>query len=220
MTLIELVIAIAVSTIILGAAGVFIINSVRSYEFATNAIDLQMESHVMMEQVGAWIMEGNRIEVVDGVTVEMTQQGGSVKEETVDRVLVIYQIPWTADIDRLPSGLTRDENGKLTTDVTPGATPTPVTASKRLIWMQDKKLYSKIINGIVDFDSDVTNAVLDVDEWGNCVCEYMEVFEPIWNPDKATVEIDVTLKAGVQVYERKNEFNVRNEILATPSPTP
>ena len=218
LTLIELIIAVAVSTIILGATFLFIRNSLHSYEVATNAVDLQMESHVMMEQVGAWIMEGNRIDVVK---VNISMPGGSEETGTPADVLVIYKIPRTADIGRLPTGVVRDANGNLTTDLDSGVdNPDLIQATKRLIWMQDNRLYTKVIDNVTNFDSDVTTAVPDVDEWGDCICEYFEVFTPTWVPDKATVKIDVMLKAGVQEYEVENEFKVRNEILATPSPTP
>lgn len=222
LTLIELIIAIAVSTIILGATLLFISNALRSYNFATNTIDLQMESHVMMEQVGAWIMEGNRIEVANGVEVRFLDADADEIPPKVDNVLVIYQIPRTSDMGRLPAGLTRDENGNLKkgTDSDPSATPVPVKASKRVVWMQDNKLYTMVIDIVGDFDGDKTELIDEVDEWGHCICEYMEVFEPKWNPDKKTVNIEVLLKEGIQEYQLRNEFKVRNEILTTPSPTP
>lgn len=220
LTLIELIIAVAVSSIIFGATLLFIRNSLRSYEAATKTIDLQMESHVMMEQVGAWIMEGNRIEVVDGVTVELIQSNGSITDKSVDKVLVIYQIPRTIDTARLPDGLTIDTNGNLTKDVTPGASPAPITASKRLIWSMDNKLYTRVIDSIENYDADTTTVVSDVDEWGHCICEFLETFEPSWDSDKNTVKVEVKLKAGDQEYQLKNEFKVRNEIMPTPSPTP
>lgn len=220
LTLIELIIAIAVSSIIFSATLLFVVNSLRSYESATNTIDLQMESHVMMEQVGAWIMEGNRIEVVNGVTVHYSKSNGSSTSASVDKVLVIYQIPYTADVDRLPSGLTRDEKGNLTTNANPDASPAPITASKRLIWQMDNKLYTKVVDGIVNYDEDVTTNVSNVDEWGHCISEFLEAFEPTWNSDKNTVKIDVKLKAGAQEYQLVNEFKVRNEIMEAPDPTP
>lgn len=215
LTLIELIIAITMATIILGAVGLFLINAMRSYDAATSNIDLQMEAHVMMEQIGSWIMEGNRIEVADHVTVDM----GS-NTSTVDKVLVIYQIPRTSDVDRLPSGLRRDAEGNLITNFDPTETAPPITASKRLIWMQDGRLYTKIVKGIADFDNDVTIRVEDVDSEGNCFCEYMESFEPGWDPDKATVSVMVGLKAGKQDYQLENEFRVRNEIQAAPTAEP
>lgn len=171
----------------------------------------------MMEQVGAWIMEGNRIDVVK---VNIPQPGGSDETGTPADVLVIYQIPQIADVGRLPAGLVRDANGNLTTDVSAGVDPALIQATKRLIWMQDNRLYTKVIDNVTNFDGDVTTTVPVIDEWGDCICEYFEVFAPSWDPDKATVKIDVMLKAGAQEYEVKNEFKVRNEILATSSPTP
>lgn len=62
-TFVELLIAMAVSVIIMGAATLFLSSAHKSYNNASNAIDLQSESQVLMEQIGMWVMEGNRVEV-------------------------------------------------------------------------------------------------------------------------------------------------------------
>ena len=221
MSLVELVIAIAVSSIIMGVIVVFIATATRSYNSAQNTIDLQMESHVMMEQIGAWIMEGNRVTVANGVVVSFNASGGnSPAATTVNNVLVIYQIPRTGDVDRLPAGLRRDANGNLTINFDPASSPDPITASKRLIWVQDGKLYTKVVKNINNFDSDTTLSVSEVDVRSDCICDYIELFKPSWDSDKETVKINVTLKAGTQQYQLENEFKVRNEIMNTPSPAP
>ncbi len=214
LTLIELIIAIAISTIIFGAATLFISNAMRSYETAESTIDLQMEAHVMMEQVGGWIMEGNRICIEDSVTVDM-----GAASSTVDNVLVIYKIPRTSDLGRLPTNVIRDESGRLTTNYDP-TTVVTVKASKRLIWMQNGKLFMKVVDGIEDYDSDVTVAISGVDEQKNCICDYMEIFSPDWDAERGTVKVAVTLKEGVQEYTLNNEFKVRNEIMEAASPAP
>ncbi len=63
MSLIELLISVSMAAIILGAAALFIRRAMQSYDTATSAIDLQMEAHVLLEQMAAWVMEGNRVEV-------------------------------------------------------------------------------------------------------------------------------------------------------------
>lgn len=85
-TLVELIIAMAISVIILGAATLFIGSAQRNLNTATSVIDLQMESQVLMEQIATWIMEGNGAKV-DG------------------DVLVIYSIPRKTNTT-LPSGVT------------------------------------------------------------------------------------------------------------------
>lgn len=86
MTLVELIIAMTISVVILGAATLFIGSAQRNLQTATNVIDLQMESQVLMEQLATWIMEGNGVKV-DG------------------DVLVVYYIPRKTDT-ALPSGVT------------------------------------------------------------------------------------------------------------------
>lgn len=186
MSLIELVIAMAVSTIIMGVIIVFITTATRSYNSAQNTIDLQMESHVMMEQISAWIMEGN------SVRIETINAGG----QEVDAI-VIYSIPRQVPSDRLPQGVEQDTH-----------------CSRRIIWMQGKRLYMtfKEQDTLMDPTEAISSSELLADN-EHCICEYMMVFTPTWDDTANTVKIAVTLKAGTQEYQLENEFRVRNEIL-------
>lgn len=65
-TLIELIIAIAISSIIIGATTVLIKTAQKDYQYTSDTADIQTETQVLMEQVGKWIMEGNRIKVGSG----------------------------------------------------------------------------------------------------------------------------------------------------------
>ena len=67
MTLVELLIAMAVSAVILAAVTMFAGNAQKSYQNAQESVNLQMESQVLMEQLGGWIMEGNRIEAAGSI---------------------------------------------------------------------------------------------------------------------------------------------------------
>ena len=91
-TLVELVIAMAISVVIMGAATYFMRSAQKSYESAHETIDLQMESQVLMEQLSKWIMEGNGAKA-DG------------------NMLVIYYIPRKTDT-ALPDGVTYDTTAK------------------------------------------------------------------------------------------------------------
>lgn len=213
LTLIELIIAITVTSIILGAIILFMQSAVRSYETATNTIDLQMESHVMMEQLGAWIMEGNRIEVVERADVS-TDAGLTIDSD----VLAIYRIPRTSDVGHLPDNIKRDTDGKLVS-VTDSDVDFVPTASLRLIWIQNGGLYM-VEQSIVDYDSYTVTDLPAVTNAENCVCLYMDTFEPKWDEDLNTVKVAVSLKEGKQEYSLKNEFKVRNEIVSAPSPSP
>lgn len=186
MSLIELVIAVAVSSIIMGVIVVFITTATRSYNSAQNTIDLQMESHVMMEQISAWIMEGNN------VRVEQIATNG----QYVD-ALVIYSIPRQVPDGRLPDGVTQD-----------------TSCTRRVIWMQDKRLYMtyKQQDTLMDPTETIAASELSADN-EHCICEYMMAFTPTWDDAANKVKIAVTLKAGTQEYQLENEFKVRNEIL-------
>lgn len=209
LSLIELIIAITIASIILMAITIFISNALKSYRTAHSAIDLQMESHVLMEQVGSWIMEGNRIIVVPQAEVSGTGLASDV--------LVIYQIPRISDLAHMPTEIGRDSSGK----IVPAASAAPPEATKRLIWAQDGGLYTEVVTGILDFDNDTTTSLpAGITPEANCICLYMENFIPQWDEDHTTVKVEVDLKAGTQESSLKNEFKVRNGIVPTPSPAP
>lgn len=79
-TLVEMIIAIAVSAIVLGAATLFIRNALKSYKLAEDTIDLQIEAQRLAEQLATWVMEGNYVDTVQD-------------SESHDEVFVIYHIP-------------------------------------------------------------------------------------------------------------------------------
>lgn len=82
-TLVELIIAVAISSIVLVATTLLVGTAQNDYQYTSQIADLQSESQVLMEQLGKWIMEGNRIEVKENT--------GSSDE------LTIYYIPRTTD---------------------------------------------------------------------------------------------------------------------------
>lgn len=91
-TLVELIIAVAISAVIMGAATYFMGSAQKSFVSAQETADLQMEAQILMEQVSAWIMEGN------GVKAE-------------GDMLVIYSIPRKTDTP-MPDGITSDFHAK------------------------------------------------------------------------------------------------------------
>ena len=85
-TFIELIIAIAISAIIMAAATMFLGAAHKNYNNASAQIDLQSESQILMEQIGMWVMEGNRVEVLDASV-------------SGPKGIVIYQIPRTPSVE-------------------------------------------------------------------------------------------------------------------------
>jgi hypothetical protein len=61
LSLVELIIAIAMSTIVVGAASMFLYSANKSYHTAEYSIDLQMEAQLLMEQMSNWVMDSNYI---------------------------------------------------------------------------------------------------------------------------------------------------------------
>lgn len=209
LTLIELIIAITVSAIIMLTITLFISNALRSYNAATGTVDLQMEAQVMMEQLSSWIMEGNYVTVKP---ITITDAHNNTVQ--VD-VLLIYHLPRLVPEERLPLDVTQD-----------------TYSNRRMIWMQDGRLYMYLYPDDAEDAEDVEESEDEEDEIvvldptadvitaddliateDYCICEFMESFIPTWNEEKGTVSIEVKLKTGSQEYQLENEFKVRNEIL-------
>ena len=99
-TLVELIIAIAISTVILGAATLFLGMAHKNYNHASAQIDLQSESQILMEQIGMWVMEGNRVEDIvsaecvdlsDGATQIIFSLSGQQVKEKRDQALDLIE---------------------------------------------------------------------------------------------------------------------------------
>ncbi len=88
-TLVELIIAIAASTIIFGAAMIFMASAHRGYNTASTEINLQTESQVLVEQISEWVMEGNKIEI-----------------DATNHKLIVYRID-SISIAASPTGIKR-----------------------------------------------------------------------------------------------------------------
>ena len=186
-TFVELLIAIAISTIILGAATLFLGTAHKNYNHASAQLDLQSESQILMEQLGMWVMEGNRVDVVDNVYA--TQ-------------LVVYQVPRNIDSADLPSGVSR---------------PAETASKKIFWMPKgSKKLYVKKFTGITDVDTDSSTVSSSDETTANCIGEYVTSFIPKVTVDadnkNATVDISLKMECLKQKYEIENEFKVRNAL--------
>lgn len=179
-TLMELIIAVTISVIIMGAATLFIRSAIRSYDTASDTIDLQMESQIVMEQISTWIMEGNKVKVVNGNN------------------LVIYQIPKKVDAAKLPTGVAQPDQN----------------ATKRIIGVNDGKLYMKVVGSISDVEADTDVGITDADAIeANCIGEYVVDFTPTILTGKADeVNIQMKLELGTQEYQLENVIKIRNEL--------
>lgn len=182
-TFIELMIAIAISSIIMIAATMFLGAAHKNYNNASAQIDLQSESQILMEQIGMWVMEGNRVEALDPST--SGAQGG----------IVIYRIPRKTSVEK-PNGV---------------AEPEP--ASKRVIWLSasGKKLYTKTAD-VADPEKDTTVIAANVDEvQQNLLGEYVTAFTgTVDASSQASVTVSFKMQYLKQNYEIQNMFKLRN----------
>lgn len=199
LTLVELVIAISMATIVIGSAGLFLYNAERSYRVAEYTIDLQMETQILMEQIGNWVMESNWVSV-----------GGS----GTDCVLVLYSIPRSKLADDL------SEQARV-------ATRKVIFCKNGKLYMissndSEEDEENKYIKNIKDESYDVSSLVPSEEpNIGNCIGEYVKTFGvelPSGVDENAitSVAINLGLSEGVtgqsQSYTATNVFSLRNGI--------
>ena len=225
LSLVELVIAIAMSTIVVGAAATFLYNAEKSYRVAEYTVDLQTEAQVLMEQMGNWVLKSNYVNVVDASTDQS--------------ILVLYQIPDNKKkfkLEKDPDNVIRMKNA--TGDN---------KATRDIIFVYDKSLYlihqteavvGEYLTAIESggFTRDNLDAILlaahPTDPKPNeedCIGEYVKGFTvdfPFGVDEDNINSIIVTLgmSEGVnkqsQSYSVKNQFSIRNSVyeIATPAP--
>lgn len=182
-TLVELIIAIAISTVILGAATLFLGMAHKNYNHASAQIDLQSESQILMEQIGMWVMEGNRVEELDPSVSGV-------------RGIAIYTIPNTPSVTN-PAG---------------AAAPEAASKRVIWISAGGKKLYTKKM-AVADPKTDTTVISAATDEvQEHLIGEYVTAFTGTVNAsaEKASVSVSFDMQYLEQKYTIQNEFKLRN----------
>ena len=181
-TFIELMIAIAISSIIMVAATVFLGAAHKNYNNVSAQIDLQSESQILMEQIGMWVMEGNRVEALDPST------SGSLG-------IVIYRIPRKTSVEN-PNG---------------AAAPEPASKRVIWLSASGKKLYTKTA-AVADPEKDTTVIAADVDEvQQNLLGEYVTAFTgTVDASSQESVTVSFKMQYLKQNYEIQNMFKLRN----------
>lgn len=175
-------IAIAISSIIMVAATVFLGAAHKNYNNVSAQIDLQSESQILMEQIGMWVMEGNRVEALDPST--SGAQG-----------IVIYRIPRKTSVEN-PNG---------------AAAPEPASKRVIWLSASGKKLYTKTA-AVADPEKDTTVIAADVDEvQQNLLGEYVTAFTgTVDASSQASVTVSFKMQYLKQNYEIQNMFKLRN----------
>ena len=175
-------IAIAISSIIMIAATMFLGAAHKNYNNASAQIDLQSESQILMEQIGMWVMEGNRVEALDPST--SGAQG-----------IVIYRIPRKTSVEK-PNG---------------AAAPEPAGKRVIWLSASGKKLYTKTAD-VADPEKDTTVIAANVDEvQQNLLGEYVTAFTgTVDASSQASVTVSFKMQYLKQNYEIQNMFKLRN----------
>ena len=140
MSLIELILAMTMATVVMGAAMLFLRTALNTYTLADAHIDVQKEAQLNLEQIGTWIMEGNRVaagsfSIVSGDTVVTTH---SVSHNSVsESVLVVYDEPYSDKAGHYVAKL-KEEKGVAAVGLQDGDSDTDV----KVFWLgADGKLY-------------------------------------------------------------------------------
>lgn len=181
-TLMELMIAITITVVVMGAATLFIRTALKSYDAASNTIDLQMESQIVMEQISTWIMEGNKVKVIDGDT------------------LVIYHIPRQIESSKFPSSLDPSDRPDMT------ISKRIIGVENGKLYM---KVVSPVdLSTDADVSLTASDAVIE-NCIGEYVIEFTPTVDAT-NQDEVTVSM--RLKEGTQEYELSNLVKIRNEL--------
>ncbi|MBP5265474.1 MAG: prepilin-type N-terminal cleavage/methylation domain-containing protein [Lachnospiraceae bacterium] len=207
LTLVELVIAIGMSTIVIGAATLFLYNAERSYRISQYSVDLQMESQILMEQLSNWVMESNRIEIADGGTALVLYRMPTSKlvytsgEPIVDSGMLYYRTIVYCRGGKLYAKF--DESGD------PAAFNTEIEAG-----------------GYALYDCLQPSATLDPEDIIGEHVQYLDLYVP--NGADASnlnaVEIKLSLKEGnqntqAQSYIVSDVFSLRNSVYKVPTAT-
>ena len=202
LSLIELIIAVSISTIILGAAFMFITGAQRAYHTAEYGINLQMEGQILMEQIGNWVMESNRIVVSNDGTV-----------------MCLFYIPLdnkeAAEMD-YPAGFERNNTAKCRIVYLATAADTG-----------KKRLYMQNVDSIVNAEEEIQKALAvsdsqqfyqsltdpEGDEY--CIGDYVRNFTALTPSGEdssrlGSVSITLEMQQADQSYHLTNVFSMRN----------
>lgn len=216
LTLVELIIAVTMTTIIIIAATIFLNNAMKSYRVAHETINLQMDAHVLMEQIGVWVMEGNYVvtNIPGGGSNTITKDATDEKYDTLidgKNALAVYCIPRPIETSRLPGNTYVGSDGRVVQGMG-GGTGLPTT--KRVIWLDDGGLYMTQTNVSGDPEDDLAAYSLPTADITNCISPYVTGFTCRWDEDRETYDVVLTLKAGHKEYTLKDEIKMRNQYVA------
>lgn len=200
LSLVELVISIAMATIVVGAAAMFLYNAERTYRTAEYSVDLQMEAQLLMEQMSNWVLESNHM-----------SYGGA----SGSNYLVLYQI-------------SRDQKDATTFDSVYVAAKRKIIymyQNKLYVKMDTESAANEFIEEIKDPTKFNTGFLTTAPEEKNCIGEYVKSFtlEIPSGVDESrlnSININIGMQEGVtgqsQSYTVTNQFSIRNGLYVPP----
>lgn len=195
LSLVELIIAISMATVVIGAASLFLYSAEKSYRTAEYSIDLQMEAQLLMEQMSNWVMESNYV-----------TYGGAAGSN----YLVLYNIPrpTVEDTTLMPKALTGTRKIIY------------ISGDKLYIKIDDEAIAGTYADEIKNNTLDLSFLTATPSE-ENCIGMYTETFTVStptgMDPKKINfIMVEVGMHEGVssqsQSYTVENRFAIRNDL--------
>lgn len=200
-TLVELIISMAIFSIVAITIMMFLQTGANSYQRARNELDLQMESQMLINQIRDMAYSANYAEY---------------KENATTHVLTLYHV-------------TKDYHPKVTPNpgAAPGTTAVPASVTKRItsweviVWdSATKKLYYDKLSvdpNAVPIEEVSAAPAINVSDSKWCTehlfCNYMENFKVDTVAGKIpdnTIELTINMKARSRSYQLKEGITVRN----------
>lgn len=189
-TLVELIISMAVLSIVALTIMVLMRSGSASYSNAKSELDLQMESQTVLAQINTMILESNQ-----------------VSYDAANQVLVLYQIQKERVALPMPS------DGSLST---PQYTTNKTVTDLKMIKMDasTNRLY------LEEHTSDADTVILPASggplsyEPDEILSDYMDSFNV--TVDGSSVTVDIGMKSGKQSYQASATTKIRNGLVTYP----
>lgn len=214
-TLIELIISMAVFSVVAIAIALFMQTGTESYQHAKNELNLQMESQMLINQIRDMTYSANYAEY---------EAGASASDPSYLRLYQIKEIYAPAPTGSATPAATPNPSAS------PGATAGPASGSKKITSCEvicydpaTKKLYYDKNTATGGADATVPAVSLSNNDWctQHLFCSYVESFsvdtDPATNkiPDN-TVNLHIKMRAQKQKYEIKEGITIRNKWVEYP----
>lgn len=187
-TLVELVISMAMFSVVMLAVIMFLTTGTRSYGNSRSELNLQMESQMLLNQIR-----------------DITYSSNYAKYDSTHKALILY------DVDKVPAPT---PSAGATAAPVSSASPAPTkTAKVAIVYLLDDKLYlRKDLDPTAVDPAALTTTCVAMDDF--LFSRYMEDFEAKIN--KNDVQLTIKMKNGKSKYVLNEGITIRNGWITYP----